>query len=436
MQKRQTAAAKTFMPTLLLILAVSLPAILFAQQAPPPDTTQKIIPNRVNSVEQQKKPYLVLISADGFRHDLAERYHAENLLRLSSNGVKAASMKPSYPSLTFPNHYSIATGLYPAHHGLVDNSFYDPKKKEGYRIGSKAVLDSSWYGGTPIWVLAEKQQMLTASFYWVGSEAATQGIRPTYYYAFNDGIGIDTRINVVKNWLTLPEEKRPHLITFYLPQVDHEEHMHGPVSKEAEEAVKLVDDCIGRLARMTDSLHLPVNFIFVSDHGMAQIDTTGTPLNLAQIIDTTKFVVSFGNIVMHLYAKDKAAVMPAYESLKQHTENYDAYLAGETPERWHYNTKEDHYGRLGDIIIAAKYPKVLPFGNTKFGPGFHGAHGYDNNQPDMQAIFFAWGPQFKQHLQIKPFENVDVYPLMAKLLGLKIEEKIDGKMGELAKVLR
>src|SRR5262249_597711 len=161
-----------------------------------------------------------------FRYDLATKYRATHLLELRSKGVAAEAMIPSFPSVTFPNHYSLATGMYPSHNGLVDNTFFDVRKERGYRIADRtAVQDSSWYGGTPIWSLAEQQGMLSASFFWVGSEAAVGGVRPTYYYRFNDDIPVDVRLQRLKNWLTLPEAERPHLILFYLSQVDHAEHM-------------------------------------------------------------------------------------------------------------------------------------------------------------------------------------------------------------------
>src|SRR5678815_1877407 len=142
-----------------------------------PDTTQKIIEGRRNDPGQLQKPYVILISGDGFRYDYAEKYKAKTLLALSSNGVRAASMIPSYPSLTFPNHYTIVTGLYPSHHGLVNNYFYDANRKESYSMrDSKTVQNGEWYGGTPLWVLAEQQHLLTASFYWVGSEANIKGV--------------------------------------------------------------------------------------------------------------------------------------------------------------------------------------------------------------------------------------------------------------------
>jgi predicted AlkP superfamily pyrophosphatase or phosphodiesterase len=407
------------------------PLFCFAQTAP--DTAQKIIPGRVNSPEQEKKPYIIMISADGFRYDLADKYKATNLLALRSRGVAAASMQPVYPSLTFPNHYSIATGLYPTHHGLVSNAFYDAQKNYVYKIRDRsAVTDSSWYGGTPIWVLAEQQHMLTASYYWVGSEAAVKGILPTYYYYYNYNNALDDRIQVVKNWLTLPEDRRPHLIAFYLPQVDHEEHMHGPTSREAEEAVHLVDDCVGKMVRVVDSLNLPVSFIFLSDHGMAQVDTAH-PIPLASLIDTAKFIVPFEDAVINIYAKDKNDISPAYAALKKESGNFDVYLPDETPKRWHYRSSDDRYHRLGDIILVAKFPDVFWLGGRKPIPGMHG---YDNAIPDMQATFYAWGPAFKQGLKIPSFENVNVYPLIAKVLGLSITEKIDGSPKVLENILR
>jgi predicted AlkP superfamily pyrophosphatase or phosphodiesterase len=404
---------------------------LFAQTIT--DSTQRVMPGRTNSPAQQKKPYVIFISADGFRHDLADKYHATNLLSLRTRGAAAPSMIPSYPSVTFPNHYTLATGLYPSHQGLVDNTFFDRQKGRGYRIGDRtAVEDSSFYGGTPIWVLAEQQQMLSASFFWVGSETAVKGIRPTYYYRFNDKIAFDTRLQAVKDWLTLPEDKRPHLILFYLSQVDHAEHMYGPNSKETEEAVHLVDDVIGRMVKIVDSLHLPVNYVFVSDHGMAQVDTLHGIENATSAIDTSKFIISFGGTMIHLYAKDKKDIAPAYAALKASADGFDVYLPDETPARWHYTSKDDRYHRIGDILLVAHIPRIF-HGRGRI---IAGEHGYDNILPDMGASFYAWGPAIRPGLKIPAFENVNVYPLIAKILGLDITEKIDGELKVLQPILR
>lgn len=397
------------------------------------DTTQKIIPGRLNSKKQQEKPYVILISSDGFRYDLAKKDNAENLLRLSASGVTASSMIPSFPSLTFPNHYTLVTGLYPAHHGLVNNFFYDENKQASYAMNkSNVVRDSSWYGGNPLWCLAEEHQMLSASFYWVGSEAAMHGIHPTYYYNYNEKINIDARIQIVKNWLQLPAEKRPHLITFYINEPDHTEHMYGPDSKKAADAVHFVDAAIGKLVATVDSLQLPVNFIFVSDHGMTNVDTTqGIPL--PKEIDTTKFIIPGGDALVQLYAKDKKDVMPTYQALKAVAKDYDVYLATEMPARWHYSKTDDRYDRVGDIILVPHLPKCFNFGGRKITPG---KHGFDPAIQDMHATFLAWGPAFKQHKQIGDFENVNVYPLVAKILGISYTDTIDGKLKVLKKVLK
>src|ERR1700748_214178 len=224
--------------SILLFLFVSTAVI--AQD----DLQQKIISGRKNDAAQQNKPYVILISADGFRYDYAEKYHATHLLALAGDGVKSESMIPCFPSVTFPNHYSMVTGLYPSHQGLVQNNFYDRDLKRFYSYKGKTASEGIWYGGTPLWVLAEQNKMLSASFYWVGSEAPIKGIYPTYYYKYNEKIPISERIQTVVNWLQLPAEKRPHLVTFYFPQVDHEGHGHGPDSKEVEQAVHLIDSAV------------------------------------------------------------------------------------------------------------------------------------------------------------------------------------------------
>ncbi len=401
---------------------------LFAQ-----DTSQKIIQGRFNSPEQQDKPYVILISADGFRHDFAEKYNAVNLLRLSKQGVAASHMTASFPTLTFPNHYSIVTGLYPSHHGLVNNSFYDENRKASYSMGNKkAVADSSWYGGTPLWVLAEKQNMLSASYFWVASESAIQGTKPSYYYIYNDVTQIDNRIAVLKNWLQLPADKRPHFITFYFPEVDHEAHTYGPDSKQTGDAVQFIDESIGKMVAMTDSLHLPINYIFVSDHGMTAVDTVHS-IQIPAALDTSKFIIPRGDALVQLYAKDKNDILTTYQALKKEAKDYDVYLTENMPPRFHFSKKDDRFNRLGDIILIPHLPLSFNFSNRKVTPG---KHGFDPAMPDMHATFFAWGPQLKAHKKVGGFENVNIYPLIAKMLGLAYTEKIDGKLKALRKVLK
>jgi predicted AlkP superfamily pyrophosphatase or phosphodiesterase len=330
-------------------------------------------------------------------------------------------MQPSFPSLTFPNHYTIVTGLYPSHHGLVANSYYNRQQQGMYTMRSiDKVTNGKYYGGTPLWVLAEQQQMLSASFYWVGSEADIQGTRPTYYYRYNEQITLDNRIQTVVNWLNLPVETRPHLITFYFPEVDHAGHSFGSNSVEVRNAVHWVDSAILKLTRAIDALHLDVNFILVSDHGMTQIDTRH-PIPLQ--IDTTRFITAFSSEIVHLYARDPQYIQPYYEQLKSAAKDYKVYLKKEVPTSWHYNAQNDVDDHIGDIVLVPKWPQVFSIsGRTPSA----GSHGFDPQRiTDMRAIFYAWGPAFKNR-NIGPVKNIDVYPVVADILGLRYNHSIDG----------
>jgi len=420
---------KAFKISFLFFLGV----LVFESQTVAQDTTQYIIPNRENSPGQEQKPYVILISADGFRYDLAEKYDAGFLKKISSEGVKALSMKPCYPSLTFPNHYSIITGLYPSHHGIVDNTFYDKKRNQFYRYrNKKAEEDPTWYGGVPLWVLAERQKMLSASFYWVGSESHIDGIDPTYYFRYNEAIPIDRRIEILKEWLQLPPDKRPHFITFYFPEVDHTEHHYGTNSPETRAAVQFIDHSVQKMNEMCAKLNLPVNFILVSDHGMTNMDTLHT-IPRPSVIDTSKFVIAAGTSLVHLYAKNKKDIKPTYKKLKAVARDYDVYLATNTPKRWHYRKKDDRYHRIGDILLVPNLPKGFSFSGRKIS---YGEHGFDNSLPEMQATFYAWGPAFKEHYVINNFSNINIYPLIAHILGLNIDSKIDGKFKVLEGILK
>ena len=389
-----------------------------------PDTVQRVIGGRQNSIEQQVKPYVIMISIDGFRHDYAEKHGAKNLLALANEGVKADGMIPSYPSLTFPNHYTIATGLYPSHHGLASNYFYSVRRKQFYSMRrAESVTDGSWYGGTPLWVLAERQQMLSASYYWVGTEADISGIYPTYYYKYNETISIDKRVQTVIDWLRLPPEQRPHLITFYFPDVDHAGHEFGPDAPETRDAVRWVDNTIGTLFEEVKKTGLPVNFIVVADHGMTSIDTKNT-LPMPAAVDTSKFHIPRGFELVELYAKNKSDIQPTYEKLKKEEKHFTAYLKSNMPAHLHYGEKDDVHGVIGDIMLIPTWPKVFHFSNRSPNPG---AHGFDPALvKDMYTIFYAWGPNFKTNLRVPAFENVNVYPVVARILGLTYSDKIDG----------
>ncbi|HEX3987327.1 MAG TPA: ectonucleotide pyrophosphatase/phosphodiesterase [Acidobacteriaceae bacterium] len=415
----------------LRLLPLFFLAFLCAVQAQPASSVITV-DHGPNAAAQQNKHYVVLVSLDGFRYDYAKKYGARHLLAIAAHGASAPEgMIPAYPSLTFPNHYTIVTGLYPEHHGIVGNSFYDPERKETYSYRDpKTNTDGSWYGGTPLWSLAEKQGMRSACFFWPGSEAKIAGERPTYYLHYDDHFPDEERIHQVIAWLQLPPEQRPHFITLYYPNVDHAGHEFGPDSPQTAEAVRHVDALMGTLEADLKALALPIDLVIVSDHGMAKIQGSW--------IDLDKFAPLDGLITVgsYLYAPDEAAANHVYQKLKAADASFMVYRRGNVPAELHFNSNP----REGDPIIVARGPYAIraqapPPGREDRAPTV-GNHGFDPfMMPEMKAVFYAEGPDIRADVKLKPFENVNVYPLIVKLLGLD-SPPVDGSFGVLSGVLR
>ena len=401
------------------------------------DTAQIVVADRKNTPQTLTKPYVILISADGFRYDYAKKYHAKNILKLAEKGVSAKAVIPSYPSITGPNHYTLITGLYPSHTGFVDNYFYDKKRNDlfGMSMQSK-ISDGSWLGGTPLWSLAEQQGVLSASLFWVASNSDAGGTRPTYYYNYHEKFTADEKINIVLNWLKLPEERRPHLITFYFPEVDKNGHLYGSESLEVQNAVQFVDDAIGKLIEKVNELQLPnVNFIFVSDHGMIDVDLEN-PLEIPEILlDKSRFIINNSQTLLRITLKDESEVNQVYRELKKNkSKDYKVHLTEKFPKRLHYRTADDRFNRIGQILLVPHTPKIFLEPNARKTPGKHGYNPF--KVPEMKASFAAYGPAFKKGKKIGQFRNVNIYPLVAEILGLKITEPIDGKSCTAKKVLK
>ena len=389
-----------------------------------------------NAPEQISKHYVILVSLDGFRYDYAKKYHAQHLLALGAQGASAPEgMLPAYPSITFPNHYTIVTGLYPEHHGIVANSFYDPERKEIYSYRDpKTVVDGTWYGGTPLWVLAEQQGMRSACFFWVGSEADIQGVHPTYYLKFDATFPNKKRVDQVLAWLQLPPDQRPHMITLYFSDTDSAGHAYGPDSPQVEEAVHELDTEIGRLMDGIKESRLPVDLVVLADHGMATVQ--GSPIHLDQFgLQTSSFVKIVGS---SMYAKSEDDAQNAYEALRGKSDKFVVYRRAKMPAYLHFNSNP----REGDPVVVPTGPYLIDV-SEDFAVAQHlpkGAHGYDATRvSEMKAIFFASGPDIRQGIKLAPFENVNVYPLIAKILGLDITKSgtgpIDGKLEVLEGIL-
>ena len=296
--------------------------------------------------------------------------------------------------------------------------------------------DGSWYGGVPLWSLAEKQGVVSASLQWVGSASEAGGIRPTYYYHYHEKFTPEEKISKVVNWLKLPEDVRPHFISLYFPEVDAAGHHYGPESEETKNAVKLVDAAIGNLAKKVNELGLKnVNFIFVSDHGMIKVDK-GNPLSIPEILlDKDRFDIYNSQTLLRVVVKNPNEIKTVYHQLKaSKTDDYKVILTKRFPRKLHYGTKDDKYNRIGQVLLVPNAPKIfLEKGKSTS----VGKHGYNPRKtPEMKAVFYAWGDVFKNNLEISEFSNVNVYPLVAEILGLKISEPIDGKASVLQKTLK
>ena len=389
----------------------------------------EIINNETNSKEQVDKPYVLLVSIDGFRYDYASRYGAKNLL---SFDVKAEKMIPSFPSKTFPNHYAIATGLYPGHNGLVSNEFFDRAQNLTYDTRNRKMVENpNFYKGTPLWVLASEQGMVSASFFWVGSEAPIKGVTPTYNFKYDGKISYEDRVNKVVQWLQLPEEKRPHFIGLYFSITDDLGHKYGPDSKEIEQGVVDIDSTIGDLVEKIEQLNLPINIIVVSDHGMLGFDRENLIYPEDIFPKDMNVTTSFPAMV---YSEDSARIDSLYNALMQDTSRYNVYLKNTLPARFHYDKNLD---KIGDLVLQPKPPYNFGRKGRTISKGAS-THGFDPaTTPEMGAIFYAKGPAFKKSVEITPFENIHIYPLIANILELNYNaDSIDGQFEVLRPILK
>jgi predicted AlkP superfamily pyrophosphatase or phosphodiesterase len=359
--------------------------------------------------------YVVLVSLDGFRWDYNKLYNTPNLNRLAAEGVKAERLISSFPTKTFPNHYTIATGLYPDHHGLVDNSFPAADLGLFFRMGDRTVVENAaFYGGEPIWVTAEKQGVKSASFYWVGSEAPVGGIHPTYWKKYDGSITYEERIDTVIKWLNYPLDKRPELVTLYFDEPDVTSSNFGPVSAETGKVVSRLDSLIGVL-RLKLSL-LPfanrINLIVLSDHGMGPVSTERY-VNLKGVVPERMIAsISGGNPVYLINPSEgkRDSVLYLLNSVK----GLKAWRKSQVPSKWHYGTNP----RIPEVVVVADSAWSIgtrPVGSASKG----GAHGYDNLNSDMFAIFYACGPSFKKKYKLKELNNTDIYNLICRILDIK-----------------
>lgn len=392
------------------------------------------------SFAQKPDPTVLLISFDGFRHDYIDKHDLRNFKAFRTNGSSAEGLIPCYPSVTFPNHYSIVTGMRPATHGLVDNSFYDSALNVTYSIGNRDMVGNpKFYGGTPLWVLAKQSGIKTASYFWVGSEVTDPARRPDKYFLYDVKVDFKTRVDSVLSWLNMKNSERPRFITLYFNEPDHVAHETGPNSPETHEILLKMDSVLGYLMEGVKKVKTPVNTIIVSDHGMMELtiaDETSTFLDELYDVRTTKFKTVVSSTIAHLYIDKQQTLDSMYTLLKGKEKNFKVYKKNELPKQLQYG----NHHRIGDLVMLAAPAHILRHSDRKRNDqgakaGAHfGVHGYDPTVvSDVRGIFLAQGPQLKKGQKLGLVRNIDVYPLVARILGLTIP-KIDGDPKALEKI--
>ncbi|XP_070556161.1 venom phosphodiesterase CdcPDE-like isoform X3 [Ptychodera flava] len=384
----------------------------------------------------EKRP-LVLLSLDGFRADYLIRNFTPNIAKIANCGVHAPYMRPVFPTYTFPNHYSIATGLFPESHGIIANNMYDPVFRTVFSYGNSEAKKSRWWGGEPIWVTAEKQGLRSASYFWTGSDVEIAGVRPTYYFSYDGDTTYEQRVDTVLSWITMPEDKRPSLITLYFDEPDTEGHISGPFSDDINAVLNRVDNTVGDLmdGLVKSGLHHCVDLIVLADHGMTEISCDRV-FFMHDYIDTYDYFYRLG-AVTRLDPRSNAKIKEPVEVVDEmqcKRDHVTPYVKWEMPKNWHYANNR----RIEDIVVVADDGWTISLRNDssyqeRYCTG--GTHGYDNKDMTMGALFMAHGPSFKQNLTVDTFLATELYSLMTDILGVEAAPN-NGTRGSLNHILR
>lgn len=365
------------------------------------------------------RPTVILVSFDGWRWDYHLKAPAPNLTRLMARGVHAEGLIPSFPSKTFPNHYTIATGLYPGDHGIVANNMWDDERKRPFAVADRtAVRDATWWGGEPIWNTVARAGQKTAPLFWPGSEAPIQGMLPAYNQPYDEAMPPDARVDWVLERLDLPTAVRPTFLTLYFSDLDDAGHDDGPDSPRVREAITRADGYLGHLMSGLEQRHLQdrVNVIVVSDHGMANISPSRVVV-IDDYIALDDVNIADLNPLVELFPK-AGKEEAVYRALRSAHPRLHMYRRQDTPSRWHYR---DHphipplVGVVDDgwqVLRRRSLEDIL----NKVLDASHGNHGYDPKFRDMHGLFVAAGPAFKQGVTVPEFENVNIYDAMTMIL--------------------
>lgn len=385
------------------------------------------------SLHHDENNPLLLISFDGFMNEYLERNETPNFDNLIRNGVKAEYMVPIFPTKTFPNHYTIATGLYAENHGIIANSFYDPKLDANFSYGPvDTPNDERWWGGEPVWITAEKQGLTTASFFWQGSGADFNGVQSTKWMEYDGSIPDKARIDSMMTWMDPNGAVQADFGSLYFSFIDEIGHDYGPNSAEIDSAVQRADSLLGYLMDEMEKYELAgqLNLIITSDHGMAELSPERViflddMINLedVEIIDWTPVA---------LIQPEKDDIDSIYTALKKNEKHYRVFLKENIPGHFHFS---DHY-RIPEIVMIANVGYTITTRDYfKEDELKAGAHGFDYRRPEMRTIFIANGPDFVSGEISPPFQSVHIYEMMCKILGITPAEN-NGNIMDVEHMLR
>ena len=378
----------------------------------------------------QPRPVTILISIDAFRADYLDRGVTPNLSALAADGARAA-MRPSFPSKTFPNHYALVTGLRPDRNGIVANNMVDDAIP-GVRFSmsnAAAVTDGRWWGqAEPIWVTAERAGIVTGTMFWPGSEAEIRGVRPHYMAHFDLALPSDARVDKLLSWFDAPPAERPRLATLYFNIVDDAGHHFGPDSPQVNAAAATVDAAIGRLEAGLKARGIVANLVIVADHGMAAT-SDDRRVFIDDLVGKDAYQALDMGPIGTIYPNPGHEAEVAKALVGGHP-HLDCWLRADIPARFHYG----HNPRVAPIFCLPQTGWELTTHDAHAVAPNRGDHGYDNASPEMAALFVASGPAFRHGVKLPSFDNVDVYPLLARLVGVKPQPN-DGRLADLTPAL-
>ncbi len=365
---------------------------------------------------------LILISLDGFRCDYTELHpnSSPTLEELKRNGVSTQGLIPAFPTNTFPNHYTLVTGLYPSRHGIVNNDFFDPDVGMFFRyLQPSSARDPRWWGGEPIWITAVNQGKKAAASFWVGSEALINGVRPTYWRPYDHRLPFEKRLDEFIGWMKLPAAERPAFVAFYLEELNTAGHSHGPQSREVATTIQLLDRRIATLLARLRGEGIEPNLVVVSDHGMAAVDPARVAI-LDDFIALSRVQVDFDGSVVGLRPREGDSRTLVRDLAR--IPHASVYRAEDLPAHFQLgpNRRIPPVWIIPDegahVVLRTTYDRL----RARYSPYDYlpGDHGYDPALPSMHGVLIAHGPAFRIGAKIPAVKNIHVYNLLCALLGL------------------